>query len=317
MKAHSFLIWAVAAAMLAVSAVGARAQGGRTRTLEEAIRVARAGGALTGGARSGVVWAGAAQKELPITICSANLSDNTTQAYGPAAIRILQALKPDIIGIQEFNYKEGGPGALVYELFGAGYHFARERGADRLPNGIISRYPIIDAGQWNDPYVENRNFAWAIIRIPGPHLLHVVSVHLSSSKRELRAKQARELVRLIRANWPREAYVVLCGDLNTTSRDAAAVLALCNYFDDERQPADQAGNPNTNGPRNRPYDFVLPSRRLAKLEVPTILGGKSFADGLVFDSRLWNPPPRPARWDDTAKDMQHLPVMKTFMIPLR
>ena len=83
------------------------------------------------------------------------------------------------------------------------------------------------------------------------------------------------------------------------------------------QPQDQAGNPNTNGPRNRPYDFVLASRRLAKLEVPTVVGGRSFANGLVFDSRLWNPPPPPVRWDDTARNMQHLPVMKTFMVPMR
>ena len=292
---------AVIAVAVAVVVLGGVAEA-RPRTLAEAIAAARAQAAVT---------------EVPITICSANLSDSTTQAYGPASMRILKALKPDIIGIQEFNYKEGGAAALVYDLFGAGYHFTREKGADRLPNGIISRYPILDAGQWNDPYVENRNFAWATIMVPGPRPLHVVSVHLSSSKRELRVKQARELVRLIRAHWPREAYVVLCGDLNTTSRDAAAVLALCDYFDDTRQPQDQAGTPNTNGPRNRPYDFVLASRRLAKLEVPTVVGGRSFANGLVFDSRLWNPPPPPVRWDDTARNMQHLPVMKTFMVPMR
>lgn len=269
------------------------------RTLQGAIRAARN-----------------APETVPLTICTANLSDNDTQAYGPAAIRILQALRPDIIGIQEFNYKQGGPSALVYDLFGAGFYFTREKNAV-LPNGVISRYPVIDAGQWDDPYVQNRNFAWATIRIPGPRPLHIVSVHLSSNRRELRAKQARELIRLIKANFPRNSYVVLCGDLNTTSRDTDVVEVLSTFFDDSRIPVDQAANPNTNSQRNRPYDFVLPSKSLARLQVPTVLAGKTFPDGLVFDSRLWDPPPRPVRWDDTACDMQHLPVLKTFAIPLR
>ena len=49
---------------------------------------------------------------------------------------------------------------------------------------------------------------------------------------------------------------------------------------------------------------------------PTELGGQKFPAGLVFDSRLWNPLPPPAEWEDTARDLQHLPVMKTFRVPL-
>ena len=48
---------------------------------------------------------------------------------------------------------------------------------------------------------------------------------------------------------------------------------------------------------------------------PTVLDGKTFSAGLVFDSRLWSPPPPPVEREDSARDLQHLPVMKTFRIP--
>ena len=82
-------------------------------------------------------------------------------------------------------------------------------------------------------------------------------------------------------------------------------------------PADQAGNQNTNAQRNRPYDYVLASDALDRCHVATVLNGRRFPEGLVFDSRLWSPPPAPVRWDDTARNMQHLPVLRTFAIPLR
>ena len=252
-----------------------------------------------------------------VTVASANLSDNTSQAYDDAGIRILKALKPDIVGIQEFNYRKGNAADLVYELFGPGYHFTRERGGARLPNGVISRWPILESGQWDDPYIQNRNFVWATVAIPGPKPLHVVSVHLASNRRDLRALQARFLTRRIEETFGRDAYVVLCGDMNVTSRDAEALGILLEAVVDEHQPADQTGNKNTNAARNRPYDYVLPNGKLDRCHVATVLRGRRFPDGLVFDTRLWNPPPAPARWDDTAKDMQHLPVVKTFAIPLR
>jgi len=261
--------------------------------------------------------AAAPRGTFQVTVASANLSDNTTQAYDEAGIRILRALQPDIVGIQEFNYRKGTAADLVYELFGPGYHFTRERGGARLPNGVISRWPILESGQWDDPYIQNRNFVWATVGIPGPKPLHVVSVHLASNRRDLRSRQARYLVRRIEEAFGRDAYVVLCGDMNVTSRDAEALGILLDVVDDSHQPADQAGNKNTNAARNRPYDYVLPNDPLDRCHVATVLNGRKFPDGMVFDSRLWNPPPSPAKWDDTARDMQHLPVMKTFAIPMR
>ena len=261
---------------------------------------------------------GAPEREaVSITITSANLSDNTSQAYEAPGIRILQTLQPDVLAIQEFNYRAGTSQDLVRRIFGPAYDFAREKGGARLPNGIISRYPILAFGQWEDPYVQNRQFAWATIGIPGPKRLHVVSVHLVQNRSERRIPEARHLLRLIRKQFPEDDYVVLCGDFNVATRESEALAELTQWFVDSRHPADQHGNKNTNAARNRPYDFVLPNPTLAPYHVPTVLGGEKFSDGLVFDSRLWNPPPPPAEWEDSGRDMQHLPVMKTFRIPLR
>ena len=252
---------------------------------------------------------------LPVTIATANLSDNFSQAYQDPGIRILQALRPDIVGIQEFNYRLGSPEELVLRIFGPDYHFHRESGA-RLPNGIISRFPILEAGQWEDPFVQNRNFAWVTLDIPGPKRLHVVSVHLVQNKTARRTPQARLLMDYILQAFPPDDYVVLCGDLNISTRVAEALSVLTSWFDDSRHPADQLGNKNTNAERSRPYDVVLPNPALARHHAPTRLARQSFPDGLVFDTRLWDPPPTPAEWEDSARNLQHLPVMKTFHLPL-
>jgi len=251
-----------------------------------------------------------------IKILAANLSDNTTQAYKAPGIRIIQALKPDIVAIQEFNYREGSSQDLVHRIFGSKYYFIRERGGARLPNGIISRWPILAWGQWPDPYVKNRSFVWATIDIPGPTPLHVISVHLLQRHAGRRPPEARHLLQLIREHFPENDYVVLCGDFNVKSRRAKALAELTQWFVDDRHPADQKGNKSTNATRKRPYDMVLPNPALSRFHAATIVNHKRFPNGLVFDSRLWNPPPRPAEWEDTARDMQHLPVLKTFRIPL-
>ena len=252
---------------------------------------------------------------VSVTIATANLSDNTSQAYEGPGIRILQALRPDIVGIQEFNYRTGTSQDLVRDVFGSGYHFAREKGGARLPNGILSRWPIVASGQWDDPYVGNRRFAWATIQIPGAKPLHVVSVHLVQNRADRRGPEARHLLQLIRAQFPADDYVVLCGDFNVATRQSEALAELTQWFVDDHRPADQHGNENTNANRNRPYDFVLPNPALATWHVPTVLGGYTFPAGLVFDSRLWNSPPPPAEWDDSARSLQHMAVLKTFRIP--
>ena len=50
--------------------------------------------------------------------------------------------------------------------------------AMQVGNAILSRWPILESGEWDDTSVSNRDFAWARIDIPGPRDLWVVSVHL-------------------------------------------------------------------------------------------------------------------------------------------
>jgi len=268
------------------------------------------------GAPGQISFAKSPYKTTRINILTANLSDNTSQAYKDPGIRIIQALKPDIVAIQEFNYRKGSSQDLVHRLFGPDYTFIRERGGARLPNGIISRWPIETWGQWTDPYVKNRSFVWATIDIPGPTPLHVISVHLVQRHANRRPDEARHLLQLIRKHFPENDYVVLCGDFNVKSRNAKALGELTGWFVDDRQPADQQGNKNTNATRKHPYDMILPNPALAAHHAITIVNRKRFPNGLVFDSRLWKPPPEPAEWEDTSRNMQHLPVLKTFRIPL-
>src|SRR2546428_9431395 len=92
-----------------------------------------------------------AQTNTPVRIMAANLNGNT-QSYQPFAIRIFQGLKPDIIAIQEFNYSNNTPAdfrSLVDSAFGPDFSYFRESGYS-LPNGIISRFPIIASGSWLD-----------------------------------------------------------------------------------------------------------------------------------------------------------------------
>ncbi len=258
-----------------------------------------------------------APRWLTFTIATANLSDSTTQAYRDSGIRHLQALDPDILAIQEFNYQGGTTADLVHRMFPANDRdFCRERGGARLPNGVVSRFPIVAWGQWEDPYVKNRQLFWATVRLPGGTKLHVVSVHLVQNRANRRIPEADYLVQCIREKFPRNDYIVLCGDLNTSGRETGVMAVLGRIFDLVRVPADQRGNPNTNTPRTHPYDVVLPNRALARYEVPTILAGQTFPDGLVFDTRLWARPPPPARRGDSDSNLQHLPVLKTFRIPV-
>src|SRR5687767_3660401 len=73
-----------------------------------------------------------------IKIMAANLTSGSEQKYEEPGIRILQAFKPDICGIQEFNY-DGSIDNFVFEAFGPDYHYYREpyHNDSDIPNGII------------------------------------------------------------------------------------------------------------------------------------------------------------------------------------
>ena len=137
-----------------------------------------------------------AQSNAVVRIMAANLTGNS-QTYGDSQIRILQGLKPDIICIQEFKYGGNSDAeirAFVDTAFGPTFEYTRETNASYdIPNGIISRYPIVAAGSWDDTQSPNRGFAWARIRLPGTNDLLAVSVHLLTSNESTRGMEATEL----------------------------------------------------------------------------------------------------------------------------
>ena len=261
---------------------------------------------------------------LRLRIAAANLTSGNGQNYDPGeGIDILQGIDPDICLIQEFNYQGNTAANLrtfVDTAFGTSFSFFRETGA-QIPNGVISRYPIVQSGQWNDPQLTNRDFVWAKIDLPGEKDLWAVSVHLhSSGGAGSRQTEAQEIVSKINATVTAGDYLVIGGDFNTDTRSeaclstlAAVVLTAGPY------PADKNGNQNTNAGRSKPYDAVYPDADLHALRTPVRIGNNSFTNGTVIDTRVYTPIAdlAPAQADSSsASNMQHMAVIRDFLIPL-
>ena len=262
-----------------------------------------------------------AQSNINIRIMAANLNGNS-QSYQPFAIRIFQGLKPDIVAIQEFNYSNNTPSdfrSMVDIAFGTDFVYYREpyTGSGDIPNGIISRYPIIASGSWPDTLVGNRGFAWAQIDVPGTNDVYVVSVHLLTSSAGNRAAEAANLKTLMQASFPPNAWIVLAGDFNTGSRTEAAITTFNGYLSDFPVPVDDLGNSDTSANRNSPHDYVLPSCSFTNLEAATLFPAHNYANGLVFDSRVYVNLSdfSPVQSADSGL-AQHMAVMKDFLIPV-
>ncbi|MCK8502447.1 lamin tail domain-containing protein [Myxococcus fulvus] len=265
---------------------------------------------------------GDALANVRLRLMAANLSSGNGQDYDPGhGIRIFQGTDADIVMIQEFNYKTDSAADLrgfVDTAFGPGFSYYRESGA-QIPNGIISRYPIIASGEWDDPQVSNRDFAWARIDIPGPKDLWAVSVHLLTANASTRNAEAQSLVSRIQANIPAGDYLVIGGDLNTGSRSESCFGTLSQVVTTASPyPADRNGNTNTNAGRNSPYDHVLVDSDLRPYQTAVVIGGSTFSNGLVVDTRVYSPIGEisPALSGDSgASGMQHMGVIKDFLIP--
>ena len=257
-----------------------------------------------------------------LRIMAANISSGATLSYGPAeGVRIFKGLAPDVVLIQEFNSGTSSAAELnsfVTTTFGATFTYYREPGVE-IPNGIISRYPIMQSGRWVDPQVGNRGFAYAKIAVPGPHPLWAVSVHLLTTNGGARATEASALVAQVRALIPAADYLVVGGDLNTGSRNETCITTLAEIVVTTAPfPADGSGNEGTNAPRNAIYDWLLADNELAAFQIPTTFGPRSFAAGLVFDSRVYAPLTDVApvqATDSAALNMQHMPVVRDFRLP--
>ena len=277
------------------------------------------------------LWAVSVQAEpLTIRVVAANLTSGSHQTYSPdngnhsnpegAGARILKALQPDIVAIQEFNTTIPTR-QWINETLGEKYQYYKEEEAE-IPNGIVSRFPIIESGEWDDPVMTNRDFAWARIALPNHQELWVISVHLYSKKSSGRQRQAAALLDFIRQKQiPPDGLVVLAGDFNTVNREEPCVEVLAQRFvTGGPHPKDPYGDEDTNFNRNKPYDWVLASPALDARETPVQLDGQKFEDGLVFDSRAFPgleklPPVQPT--DSQAPQMQHMAVIRDFTFPER
>jgi endonuclease/exonuclease/phosphatase family metal-dependent hydrolase len=265
-------------------------------------------------------------QEAPLSVrlrlMAANITSGNLQSYDPGnGTRIFQGTKPDVVMIQEFNYGDNSASAIrgfVDTAFGTGFSYYREAGA-QIPNGVISRYPIIASGEWDDTQVSNRDFAWARIDVPGPKDLWVVSVHLLTTSSSIRNTEATNLVNLIKANIPTGDYLAIGGDFNTSSRTEACFTTFAQVINTASPyPADRNGNTNTNASRASPYDHVLVDADLRAYQTSTVIGASSFSAGTVIDTRVYSPISEisPALAADSgATNMQHMAVIKDFLIP--
>ncbi len=259
--------------------------------------------------------------QVRVRIVAGNLTTGNYQSYEDPGIRIFRGVQPDVAMIQEFNFKTDSAADLrsfVDQAFGPEFSFVRGPSTEQIPNGVISRYPILDSGEWHDTQVTNRGFEWARIDVPGPVDLYAISVHLLSSDMTKRQTQAAELAQYIQG-LPAGAYVVLGGDFNTGARTEpcvttlAAVLATAGAY-----PVDQNNNENTNAARAKPYDWVLGNPALTAKAIPVVIGGATFSAGLVADTRVYTPIAdlAPALAGDSgAPSMQHMGVVRDFALP--
>ncbi len=266
--------------------------------------------------------------DTPVRMMTGNITSGNRQSYDEGhGARIFQAFKPDVALIQEFNFGDNSPRAIrqfVDMAFGHEYEYVREelKISGAIPNGIVSRFRILDAGVIDDPTMPNRNLSWAKLDVPGPHKLWVFSVHFSHGSATARSTAAQEIVKFIDSKIPDTDYVALGGDLNTTNRQEGCIRVLAKELTDARVPKDQDGRDGTNTSRSKPYDLLLPSPNLNKyhraVEVKDGMKSITFPDGLVFDSRTFKPlsAVKPVQAGDSgSKNMQHMAVIKDFLLP--
>lgn len=271
-----------------------------------------------------------------LRLVAANLTSGSNQSYDPGhGIRLISALKPDVVMIQEFNYKNNTGSdysSITKQILGENGYYSVDDNDFQIPNGVVSRYPITSSGYWDDPNIDNRALAWAVIDIPGDVDLFAVSVHLHTSPASDQTEAARiiaDKVNAKRASDPGKYYYTVGGDFNGDSAVSSDGFGKGGaFYVLGPHPADENGNENTNGTRKKQYDFVLADETLNNLKVPVVFYStvdsdvKSYENGFVFDSTLYSQSvldeffPPAEKNDSNASNMQHMAVIKSFRIPV-
>jgi len=287
---------------------------------------------------------------IQIRIVAGNISSRKekvcSQCYDPGhGIRIFQALKPDIALVQEMNYKNNSASDyknFAQQIVGTN-HYAVDSADYQIPNGVVSRYPIRSHGYWKDPNISNRALMWAVVDIPGKKDVFAISVHLHTSPDSDQVKAAQVIVDEIaklKSSNPDKYYYVVGGDFNGTSAVDSSGFGKNHTFYvagphpvdvvDKDKTEENKGNSNTNAGRKSHYDFVLADYPLHEFQIPTVYYSsedptktKSYTDGLVFDTRIYTQSEldeyfSPAQTGDSkADEMQHMAVVKDFLIELK
>lgn len=271
------------------------------------------------------------QTSTTVRVMAANLSSGNFQRYESPGLNILKGLKPDVVAMQEFNCSNSfginttaAIRSMIDDTFGTNFSYFHETNSGyAIPNGIISRYPMIASGSWvdSDSGVNDRGFAWARIDLPGTNDLYVVSIHLkasnTSSDISRRAAEVAELKALIITNFPADAWIIIAGDLNVYSETEGAMTNFASFLSDSPVPADLNGGTNTNLGRSQRYDRVLPSFSLTNALMLVVLPSNTLSNGLVFVSTNYIPlsDVSPVQYgDSTVSGMQHMGVVKDFKI---
>lgn len=232
---------------------------------------------------------------------AANISTGNNQSYDPGhGIRIFKAVKPDIVMIQEFRYGRNNDddiNSMVSSTFGPEYFYSRGRYVDSswIPNGIISRFPIIESGYWKSNLANNRDWDWAILDLPGNKELLVVSLHLLTEKnaqeigpltREIENKIADDKKKNL------EYYVMVGGDFNSSTvlngKTDLKRVVYTSFSNNGSRPKDQDGDTTTNATRGKTLDVLLVDKELQQKEIPAKIGRHSYNNGHVFDSRVYS-----------------------------
>ena len=267
------------------------------------------------------------QQQTPRTrklrIMAANTTSGKDQRYEDPGMNMFYAMDPDIILIQEFAPSAKNVVQLLKEHFGVEYHYYAGKG--HIGNGIITKGDIKIKKTFSQasavPQITNRQYDAAVIDIPGNKDLLAVSLHLYtktdsegySQKDEYPA--VAEFIRSILNQG--DYYIAVGGDFNTTSnyqvnRNWNSLLATNVSY-----PRDQNGNFKTNANRKQHYDWLLVDSKLQDLAIPVSIGSKEFPYGYVLDSRVHTPLSdiSPVRYNDSkASHMQHMPVVRDFLI---
>ncbi len=276
---------------------------------------------------------------VQIRIVAGNITSGNNQSYDPGhGIRIFQALKPDIALVQEMNY--GSNTSSDYKNFaqkivGTNYYAVDDADYD-IPNGVVSKYPITSHGYWKDPNINNRALMWAVVDIPGNTDIFAVSVHLHTDPASDQVKAAQVIVdeiKKLESSNPGRYYYVVGGDFNGDSAVSSNGFGKNNtFYISGPDPVDEEDNCNTNRNRNKQYDFVLADYPLHEFQIPVVYYSskdpektKIFENGLVFDTRVYekkeselNEYFSPAQLNDSgASSMQHMAVVKDFLIELK